>query len=60
MNDGSFLVSDGYCNSRVLRYKPDGAFVARAFEYAVHKTLTDLLLLSSSSVRLLLAGGIYE
>jgi peptidylamidoglycolate lyase len=29
MNDGSFLVSDGYCNSRVLRYKPDGAFVAQ-------------------------------
>jgi hypothetical protein len=29
MNDGSFLVSDGYCNSRVLRNKPDGAFVAQ-------------------------------
>ncbi|KAF6260690.1 PHM/PNGase F domain-containing protein [Scenedesmus sp. NREL 46B-D3] len=29
MNDGSFLVSDGYCNSRVVRYKPDGAFAAQ-------------------------------
>ncbi|WIA13049.1 hypothetical protein OEZ86_006342 [Tetradesmus obliquus] len=29
MNDGSFLVSDGYCNSRVLRYRPDGAFAAQ-------------------------------
>lgn len=25
MNDGSFLVSDGYCNSRVVRYNPDGS-----------------------------------
>jgi peptidylamidoglycolate lyase len=29
MNDGSFLVSDGYCNSRVLCYRPDGAFAAQ-------------------------------
>lgn len=26
MNDGSFLISDGYCNSRVLRFNPDGSF----------------------------------
>jgi len=26
LNDGSFLVSDGYCNSRVLRFNPDGSF----------------------------------
>jgi hypothetical protein len=25
LNDGSFLVSDGYCNSRVLRFNPDGS-----------------------------------
>lgn len=25
MNDGSFLVSDGYCNNRVVRYNPDGS-----------------------------------
>jgi hypothetical protein len=40
MNDGSFLVSDGYCNSRVLRYKPDGAFVARALPSRCAETLT--------------------
>lgn len=26
LNDGSFLISDGYCNSRVLRFNPDGTF----------------------------------
>lgn len=26
LNDGSFLVSDGYCNSRVVLYRPDGSF----------------------------------
>lgn len=26
LNDGSFLVADGYCNSRVLRFNPDGSF----------------------------------
>eukprot|EP00879_Flechtneria_rotunda_P033706 GHRR01037402.1.p1 GENE.GHRR01037402.1~~GHRR01037402.1.p1 ORF type:complete len:133 (-),score=34.84 GHRR01037402.1:30-428(-) len=26
MNDGSFLVSDGYCNSRVMRFNPDGSY----------------------------------
>lgn len=25
MNDGSFLVSDGYCNSRIVRFNPDGS-----------------------------------
>lgn len=25
LNDGSFLISDGYCNSRVLRYNSDGS-----------------------------------
>jgi hypothetical protein len=26
LNDGSFLISDGYCNSRVLRSNQDGSF----------------------------------
>jgi hypothetical protein len=26
LNDGSFLISDGYCNSRVLRFNQDGSF----------------------------------
>lgn len=26
LNDGSFLISDGYCNSRVMRYNPDGSY----------------------------------
>lgn len=26
LNDGSFLISDGYCNSRVVRYNPDGSY----------------------------------
>eukprot|EP00878_Enallax_costatus_P030607 GHUV01033358.1.p1 GENE.GHUV01033358.1~~GHUV01033358.1.p1 ORF type:complete len:176 (-),score=32.36 GHUV01033358.1:189-716(-) len=25
MNDGSFLVADGYCNSRIVRFNPDGS-----------------------------------
>ena len=25
MNDGSFLVADGYCNSRLVRFNPDGS-----------------------------------
>ena len=24
---GDFFVADGYCNSRVLRFSPDGAFI---------------------------------
>ncbi|KAF8067346.1 pam-b [Scenedesmus sp. PABB004] len=28
LNDGSFLVSDGYCNSRVVRFAGDGRYVA--------------------------------
>lgn len=27
LKDGSFLVSDGYCNARVARFKPDGSHV---------------------------------
>lgn len=27
LNDGSFLLADGYCNSRVLLYDPDGKVV---------------------------------
>lgn len=26
LKDGSFLVGDGYCNSRVMRYNPDGSY----------------------------------
>lgn len=25
MNEGSFLVSDGYCNNRIVRFNPDGS-----------------------------------
>jgi len=26
LRDGSFLVSDGYCNARVMRFKADGGY----------------------------------
>ena len=26
MTDGTFFVADGYCNSRVIRFDPDGKF----------------------------------
>lgn len=35
MNDGSILVGDGYCNSRVMRYNPDGSFHS---EYSINPT----------------------
>jgi peptidylamidoglycolate lyase len=26
LNDGSFIVADGYCNNRAVRYNADGSF----------------------------------
>jgi hypothetical protein len=35
-NDGTLYVSDGYCNSRVQQYGPDGSY-QRSFEFSGSK-----------------------
>lgn len=43
LRDGSFLVSDGYCNKRVVRFNRDGKYIGESgrIEPVVHSLLVD-------------------